>query len=347
MGLARPLALVGSLVLAGCSAADAARLEAPVVALRVDAPVHAPVWSHNEHVLLALTEGSPRIAKIDPAGGPGSPRTARTTLSEPLPEVGENIATSPTEADVVFVPQPRLDRVAVVSVGDLRPVRTLRAGPAPSFVAEDSGSKVLLTMPEDGSSVTGVDLLDDRVLATREVLAGPEAEVDAGKRGRRIDYHVAGPRGIALYKGSPFSVEKKGEIALSAETSAGDLIKPSRLYAAQKGTGRLFAVDEKRSLHGLEVVARHDMGEPVRHIGVDEARIYAATERRLVVLETNSYEGYENNMFPHLDTIHFRDALQREELEQAPLSGLAVGPDRVYLTLKGQPYVISVGKPSI
>lgn len=284
------LAAVGLLVLAGCSGAGASS-RSPAVAVRIDAPVHDPVWSHNARSLLAVTEGSSRIAKIDPPVRAGAPPTARTTLSEPLRDVGENIATSPTGKDVVFVPQPRLGRVAVVSVEDLRRVRTFRAGPSPSFVAEDSGSRALLVMSTDGSTVTGVDLQDNKVLSPQHVRAGPKAEVDGGKRGRLIDYHVAGPRGIALYKGSPSSVKKEDEIAVRADKSAGDLVKPTRLYVVQKGTGHLLAVGVKPALDGMAVAAKADLGEPVKHLGVDEVRIYAATGHKLVVLETNSYEG--------------------------------------------------------
>lgn len=254
---ATALASIGALLLAGCSAAGApSRPQEPVLALRIDAPVHEPVWSDDARTLVALTEKDPRVAKIAPTSAPGSSPTAPTTLSEPLRDVGENVATSPTDGNVVYVPQPRLDRVAVVSAGNLRRVGTLQAGPSPSFVAEDSGSRMLLALSADGSTVTAVDLHGNELASSRKVQAGPEAEVGGGKRGRRIDYHLSGPGGIAHYKGSPFSVQQKGEMPLRAETSAGDLVKPSRAYVAEKGTGRLFAVDAKRSLHGLEVVAQ-------------------------------------------------------------------------------------------
>jgi hypothetical protein len=64
------------------------------------------------------------------------------------------------------------------------------------------------------------------------------------------------------------------------------------------------------------------------------------------VLKTNSFEGYPDQMFPIVTTIGFRNAL-RGAARNAALSGLAVGSDRVYLTLQGQPYVLSIAKPSI
>jgi hypothetical protein len=183
-------------------------------------------------------------------------------------------------------------------------------------------------------------------LATEDIHARPPAEIDGANRGRRIDYHVAGPEGITHHKGDPDAVDVDGTIGISAEKSTGDLTKSSRLYVSEKGTDRLFAVDTKPSLHGLHVVAQTHLGEPARYLGVDDTRLYAATEHTLVVLKTNSFEGYANHTFPILSRINFRSALPAQA-GNAELSGLAVGPDRVYLALKDQPYIISIAKPDI
>jgi hypothetical protein len=304
--------------------------------------VHKPEWSEHARALFALTEDD-RIVKIDPSGQPG---TARTTLSAPFPHVGENLVTRVTTG-MVYLPQPELDRVALVSDADLRQVGTVAAGPAPSFLALDSGADDLLALSQDRTTATPVDLHDHTVLPSQTLSAGEEAELDGAQRGRLIDYHVTGPGGITHYKGSPGAVEIEGRIGISAEKTAGDLTKSSRLYVAEKGTDRLLAVESTRSLTGLELVGQASLGEPVHHVGVDETRIYAATEHTLVVLETNTYEGYPNNTIPTVETIDFRASLPGEALKSAPLSGLAVGPDRVYLTLKDQPYIISIAKPSL
>ncbi|HWR48196.1 MAG TPA: hypothetical protein VN327_11385 [Pseudonocardiaceae bacterium] len=339
------LAAVGLPVLAGCSAAGS--LPGPaasVVALRIDAPVHHLTWSDPARALFALTSDR-RIAKIDPSGRSGALPTARTTLSAPFPDVGEDLVTRVTQG-AVYLPQPELGRVAIISDTDLRQIATLPAGPAPSYLTLDSGSDDLLALSADHATVTPIDLHDDTILPATDVHAGPAAELDAGKRGRRIDYYLAGPGGITHYKGSPGSVQDEGEIGISAEKTASDLVKSSRLYVAEKGTDRLLAVDTKRTEDGLELVAQANLGEPVHYLGVDETRIYAATEHKLVVLKTNSFEGYHDQVFPIVTTIGFRSALHGEA-RNAPLSGLAVGPDRVYLTLEGQPYVLSIAKPSI
>ena len=319
------LAAVGLPVLAGCAGERApAAPEDRVTALRIEVPVREPVWSEGE--LLALSAGTGQVARIEPyPPASGAPLAARTTLSPLLPNVGENLVTSRTVRDAVYVPQPLLDRVAVLGLPDLRPLGTFQAGPSPSFVAMDVGSQVLLALSQDGSTVTGVRVRGFTTLPPQEVRAGPEAELDGAERGRLIEYHVAGPRGIAHYKGSAGSVQKKDGIALSAHRIAGDMAKPTRLYVAEKGTGRLLAVGEKPALDGLAVAAEINLGEPVEYLGVDATRIYAATRNKLVVLETDSYEGYDDNRFGIVDTIDFRRPLEGDVLGSAPLSGLAVG----------------------
>ncbi|MGA9312016.1 MAG: hypothetical protein WBV74_16850 [Pseudonocardiaceae bacterium] len=332
-------AIMGVAVLAGCSAAgNAGGPAGTVVALRVDAPVHEPTWSDHARAIFALTDDR-RVAKIDPS-------SVRTTLSAPFPDVGEDVVTRVTQA-LVYLPQPKLGQVAVLNDADLRQVGTLRAGPSPSYLALDSGSDDLLALSEDRSTVTPVDLHDNTVLPSQEVHAGLDAEVDGAKRGRRIDYHVAGPEGITHHKGSPGMVAQEGAIGINAEKTAGDLTKSSRLYVAEKGTDRLLAVDAKRTEDGLEVVAQAHLGEAVHYLGVDEIRIYAVTEHKLVVFKTNSFEGYHDQTFPIVTTIDFRTALPSNALRNAPLSGLAVGTDRIYLALQGQPYLVSVAKPSV
>jgi hypothetical protein len=332
-------------VLAACArAATSPGPAASVVALGIGAPVHGPTWSGHAGALFALSDDG-RVVRIDLSGRSGALPTVGTTFSAPFPDVGKDLVTGITEA-VVYLPQPQLGRVAVVSDGDLRQVGTLRAGPSPFFLALDSGSDDLLALSEDCSTVTPVDLHDNATLPSQDVHVGPEAELEGAQRGRRIDYHVAGPGGIIHYQGSPGLVEDKGEIGISAEKTASDLTKSSRLYVAEKGTGRLLAVDSKRTDQGLEVVAQARLSEPVRYVGVDETRVYAATEHTLAVFKTNSFEGYHDQTFPNVTTIDFRSVL-RGEAKNAPLSGLAVGLDRVYLTLKGQPTVVSITKPSI
>jgi hypothetical protein len=84
----------------------------------------------------------------------------------------------------------------------------------------------------------------------------------------------------------------------------------------------------------------------VRYLGVDDTRLYAATEHALTVFSTNSFEGYPDHTFPILSRINIRSALP-PQVRDAELSGLAVSPDRIYLTLKDEPYIVSIAKPDM
>ncbi|PWI06071.1 hypothetical protein DIZ27_35635 [Streptomyces sp. NWU339] len=336
----------------GCAAADAVPDSTPQVAvLRLDTPVREPVWSKEAHAVVALAEDASRIARITPKVMSGR-LTAHTVLSGPLPGLGENLAPSATGGEVVYAPRPDADQVAVVDVRTLRAKTFLRAGRAPSFVAVDSGADVVLALSADGSTVTGVGVQpapgeEPAVVTQTDVRLGPAGEVDGAARGRLIEFHTVGPDRVSHYKGGAGEVEKTADIAFRAETATGDLIKVSRLYAAEKGTDRLVAIDTAPGGERLLMVAQSRLGAPVLRLAVDEDRLYAATEDRLVVLETNSYEGFPEGRFTVVKSVDFRAPVKDTEVRKAPLSGMTVGPERVYLTMRGVPYALSVAKPSL
>lgn len=332
------------MVLAGCSVPSSLPESVPDVrAVRLDQPVYEPVWSRSNEALFALVDDVPAVAEIDPQakGPPGF------TLSGRLAEVGENITTSPAGHGGVYVPQPGLDRIAILGLSDLRPRGKLHVGHGPSYVSVDSGSQTLLALSENGRTVTGVDLADGGMLPARTVPGGPLSEVEGPKRGRLIDYHVLGPQGIVHYKGAPGGVHDTGRIQIPVSTSTGDKVKASRSYVAKLGSSELLAVDTKRGGSGLEVVARGNVGAPIEELGTDEMRVFAATEDQLIVLESNSFAGFTDGHFEVLKRIDYRGALPTEKLKHTPLSGLAVGAERVYLTLDGEPYMVSVATPPI
>ncbi|CNM28017.1 Uncharacterised protein [Mycobacterium tuberculosis] len=63
------------------------------------------------------------------------------------------------------------------------------------------------------------------------------------------------------------------------------------------------------------------------------------------MFESAAVTGYPHGQITTLRTIDYRTSLPAAKA--APLSGMAVGQHRVYLTLRGQPFVISVGKPRL
>ncbi|MFD0899327.1 hypothetical protein [Actinomadura sediminis] len=308
-----------------------------VAVLPVAAAVRDPVWSDG--ALFAPLEDGGRVARIDVGGRP------RTTLSPPL-EIGENIVVDRTVRDAVYVPQPARGRILMLGRGDLRPAGAFAAGPAPSSVDIDGGSRALLALSRDGATVTAVRLRGLRTLGTVPVHAGPHAELAGPMRGRALEFDLSGPRGIAGYRGEPGSVELQDRIDVPVHSSALDQIDVARSYVAEKGTDRLLAVGERPGGEKLEVLARARLGAPAEHVGTDDARVYAATTTRLVVFETDTFTGYEDERLEPVATIGFRAGLPGS-LRTARLSGLAVGDERVYLTLSGHPHVLSIGKPEL
>lgn len=331
---------VAAVVLTGC-VGDAG--EAGPVVVRIGAPVSEPTWSGPEDALVGIT-GDDRLATISVSGS-----TARTRLTAPLHDAGENVVTGDSSA-LAYLPQPKLDRVAVISLDGMRVTGTLHIGAQPSYVALAPHASVLLALSEDGATVTGLDLNTHRS-RTERVNAGPDAEIDASDRDRRVEYHVVGPAGIALYRGDVLSAEDpemEGRLPVDGGKSAVDLFATTRVYSAVRGTDRLVAVDQTRTFDRLELVASARLGQPVRYVAVDQNRVYAVTENKLVVYATDSFVGYQNGTLPLITTIHYRRSLAgHPALAKAVVSGLTTGGGRVYLTFAGQPYLLSIAAPDV
>jgi hypothetical protein len=132
-------------------------------------------------------------------------------------------------------------------------------------------------------------------------------------------------------------------MAMDVASSAGDGTAVTRGYVARRDDDTLYVVDLRRSREGLRVRAATRLPSPIRRIGSDDTRIYAATDREVAVLETNSFMRFERDKIPLLRITNYRAALPESE-RSAPLSGMALGPHRVYLTFKGTPLVVSVAK---
>lgn len=324
-----------ALVLAGC-AAPGTRLESPdaVAVARIGAAVRAPVWSFDADALIALT--SDRVVKVTGLSG-GRPVTAG---SAPLPGLGPDLQISPVDEGTALVGE--ANDVALIRLSDLAAVGRLAAGPAPSYLALDSGQRMLLALAADGSTVTPVDLHRRTALAPTVVNAGPRAQLDGANRSREVEFPVYGPRGVAHYKGDSAPAPRLGADDTPVTAAAGDGTTVTRLYAARPG-GTLVALDSRRDGAGVEQIGSADLGAPIRYLATDDTRLYAATDRQLVVLETRSFTGYADGSIPVLRRFDLPMAADRPE----PWSGLTVGPHRVYLTVRDRPEVISVAKPRL
>lgn len=336
-------AAAGTVAVAGCSSPQQPESAPEVTLVPVGAPLHNPVWSYGTHTLLGVTDDH-RLAKVSDAE---SPETAQTTVSAPL-DAGRNLQISQMDDRHIFVPQPQRGRVAVVDIASLQPVGHFAAGPAPDYLSEDAGMRILLALSADGSSVTPVDQHGYRKLPTAKVTGDRADSIDGSTRGREIDYHVYGPSGIRYYKGHSSPPAERGSLTMDVAVSAGNSTKVTRTYVAGHHHGVLYAVDSIRGGEGLGVAGRAQLpSSPIRYLGTDDTRIYAATDHQLVTLETASFGGYANDTIPVIHVVDYRSGLPGGQAKSAPLSGMAVGPHRVFLTLRGTEYVVSVAKPHL
>ncbi len=335
--------LVASIVAAaGCSTPGTSVETTPeVVVSNVDAIVHGPVWSYGADALIGFTQDS-RLAKIT---DPQNRSHATTLVSAPM-ALGRNLQISRKDDRQIFVPQPEQGKVAVVDLDDLREVDELDAGPAPAFLSEDAGMRVLLALSSDGLSVTPVDEYGFRALPTARIAGEPAASIGGANRGRDIDYHLYGPSGIRYYRGPTSPPEQHGALSMDIAVTAGDGAEVTRSYVAARDSNILYAIGSQRGGDGLAVLATGRLPSPAHALGTDDSRIYAATEQEVVTLETDSFTGYSRKTIPVLRITNYRAALP-PSAQSAQLSGMAVGPHRVYLTLAGSPYVVSVAKPHL
>jgi hypothetical protein len=191
--------------------------------------------------------------------------------------------------------------------------------------------------------VTPVEEYGFQKLPTAKITGDPSDTIDGANRGRDIEYHVYGPSGIRYYQGPSSPPKELGSMAMDVASSAGDGTAVTRGYVARRDDDTLYVVDLRRSREGLRVRAATRLPSPIRRIGSDDTRIYAATDREVAVLETNSFMRFEQDKIPLLRITNYRAALPESE-QSAPLSGMALGPHRVYLTFKGTPLVVSVAK---
>jgi hypothetical protein len=324
---------------AGCVAPGTpVETEPEVSVVTVGATLRDPVWSYRSDALIGLTDDG-RVAEIIDLLRAGR---ATTRLSPPM-AVGRNLQISRKDDRHIFVPQPQRGKVAVIDLGTLHQVDEFDAGPTPAYLSEDSGMRVLLALSADGSSVTPIDEYGFRALPTANITGDPSDMIDGANRGRGIEYHVYGSSGIRYYKGPSSPPGERGSLPMDVASSAGDGTAVTRSYVARRNDDVLYALDSQRSGEGLKVLAATRLPSPIRRIGTDDTRIYAATDQAVVALETDDVTGYPQHTIPALRITNYRAALP-ESQRSAPLSGMALGPHRVYLTFKGTPLVVSVAK---
>ena len=331
-----------ALILIGCGSGEEQAAEEPpanAVVVGADAPLRAPVWAEDEQVMIALQEDGQRIVSLDPDAEGDETREISATLSSELEgTAGENLALEGgREPDVVYVPIPERDQVAVIENDDLLEVRVFDAGEAPARVALGDqplgyADPILFALSEDGSTVTVVGLENFEQIAEVEVGASEDALIEASG-GDEIGFWLAGPGGVALYSGD--QPEYRGELSLEAGALAVDPAYPERAYVGDSASGRVVAVEPDEG-GSLQIVAETDLGGPVKDLAT-EAGLYAVTSDELVILDSETLEIVE--------TLELDPILEEGGVAGATPSGLAVSEENVLVTLEGEPYVLLAEKP--
>lgn len=336
-------ALIGVLLAAcGCSHPATSLQSAPEQARwSVGAVLRQPIWSYRLQTLVALTADN-RLVEVTPGT---DYRHATTRSSAPL-AVGRNLQISRRDDRIVFVPQPARGAVARVNLETLRQVGEFGAGPSPAYLSENPGMRVLLALSSNGRSVTPVDQYGFRKLRTA-VIEGDAAErIDGANRGREIDYHLYDASGIRYFRGPSSPPDERGSLGIDVAVAAGDGAAVARSYVAGHDSNVLYAVDSRRGGEGLEVLASARLPSPIRCLATDTTRIYAATDHELVVLETNSFTGFARHTIPVIRVVPY-GAGPPGAAGALRVSGMAVGPHRVHLTLADSPDVVSIAKPKL
>jgi hypothetical protein len=326
-------------LLGGCGGVPAQAQEA-VELLSVDAPLREPVWVDKPDFAIALREDRPQVVKFNAsAGAPGESTLGSGALesSGVLEGAGQNMALNHLKEDEVYIAQPDLGRLARIDPTSLRETGGFDVGGDPEWVAVHPGSQTLFALSGDGSTLTEVDLRDPKKTFDFKINAGAGAHIDTPQRGIEAEFWTWGPAGIAYYK--DFPPEQKVGMPVNTGAFAVDIETAQRAYVGEATSGRVMAVegDAPGILNGdLRTVAEQDLGEPAEHLEAEDLRVFAATQNKLVAMKRDNLDI--------LDTVEFRSFLDQQGLGDARVSGMTVTGDRVYLTLEGEPYILSLRK---
>jgi hypothetical protein len=342
-------ALLSLSILAGCGAANGASegsSGANVELLRTDSPMRAPTWVPKEGILLALSEDGRELVRLDPdAGTRPAEDSGRLAVirSKSLKDAGENLAPDPRKLNDVYLPQPSMNRVVLVGADTLRMKGSLEAGGAPEWAAVHPGSKSLLALSEDGSNVTGVSLDEGKRTFSVRVEAGKDAFLEVPEKGIEPAFYVVDPGGVAFYSGYPPEHQVGKRIGVEEEAFTLDDDAAERIYVGEpSGEVDLIEGDPQEELEGrLLVEKKLDLGEPAEYLQsriAEELLVYAVTESKVIAIKYDTMQI--------VGSIDFRRYLEQKSLQEAKVSGMTVGEKKVYLTLEGEPYVLSVKKPS-
>lgn len=342
-------------LLTGCGGGEGGagdNLDKQVVSLETEAPLRDPAYQPTSRALLALTEDGDGIVKLEveePEGGflgpdEQDPRLVRARGEDLEGEgAGENIALDRFKEGRAFVPQPDLDHIQSLQTDDLLDIRTFDAGEPPVRVAMSDPQDAIYALSVNGKTVTAVDLDTFDPVAEKRVDGSEETLIETPPfegplSGNTAAFWLAGPEGVSLHAfGTDPAAE--GALPLNAAALAVDAENAERAYASEAGTGRLVAVEPEGG-GGLKVVAETDLGEEIVYLATEPGRLYAATPSKLVALDSQSLE-----ILRSVELSAAGEATGSGSADGPRPSGIAVGEQGVFVTLKGEPRVLLVAKP--
>ena len=341
------LLAASAILLAGCGGGEEGagdNLDKQVVSLETEVPMREPVYQPTAGGILALTEDGDAVAKLEveePEGGFFGPNKQDPRLVLARGEdlegegLGENIALDRFKEGRAFVPQPDLDHIQSIQTDDLLDIRTFDAGEPASRVALSGPQDAIYALSVDGKTVTAVDLSSFDPIAEKQVNGSEGTLIETPPSGEDV-FWLAGPEGVSLHAfGTDPAAE--GELHLDAATLAVDAENAERAYASEAGTGRIAAVEPEESTLG--VVAEADLGEEALYLAAEPGRLYAATPSKLVTLDPATLETIRS---VELSSAEGEATGSGADVEP---SGIAVGEEGVFVTLRGEPRVLLIAKP--
>jgi hypothetical protein len=298
--------------------------------LRVDEPLKEPTWVPND-ALIALSEDGLRVERVDPGA-------SDRVLSVGLEDAGENLALNPREPGQAYIARPETGRISELNTDTLRVVRDYDTGGKPSYITVNAQPELLFALSEDGTEVLGVDLATSRELPTLLVDGDAKTLAESPEKGFDPALWVAGSGGTTYYGGDP--LESMAASPQEAEEISVDTESAQRIYLAEGSRLTALEGDPRGLLEGyLQQMATRHLGETIEAVASDPLYVYAATLDKLVVMRRETLETEE--------TVDLESKFEQKGLHPTGISGMATGESSggVYLTLEGEPYVVSISKP--
>ena len=321
-----------ALVMGGCASAGAGQQGR---LLKVEDPLTEPAWVPAQNALIAPSEDGRRVERIDLDNSEDGKAPVRSIT---LKDLGENVALNPREPGLAYIARPESGRITALDTDTLRVVRGYDTGGTPSYVTLDAQPELLFALSEDGTQVLGMDLATSRKLPALRVNGDPRTLAESPEKGFDPALWIAGSQGTAYYGGDP--LQRMVRSPQEAEDIAVDTESAQRVYVAEGSRLTALEGDPQGQLEGdLEELASRDLGGKIEAVTSDALYVYAATKDRLVVMLRETLGTVE--------TVDLEGEFERKGIHPAGISGITTGDsaDGVYLTLEGEPYVMSIHKP--